>query len=613
MGVRGLHTWLRNRKDAGEELRLRSGTSKRLHVVIDGNSLCFHLYYNTPDLDVGLAGSYPAFAQAVQHFFRTVIECGVDPVVFMDGTVEEIKRATVVRRGAESIRRANRLLDGAGADSPSGSVLPLLALDVFRYCLLAEGVPLRQTAGEADLAIARYACDPATGSAMVWSNDSDFYVFPDLPGYAPLETLSHDSETGVLKMAVYRPARTAASLGVDAALLPVLACLAGNDFLEESVLRRAHAGLLPAAEAGRTGWGLLEALARWAARHSRGEGPAARAAALAEVFATRLGSDPGERAAFEGALGKYACAACVDREAEELEAGAAAALGPRFVDEYRRGLHSADLISVACRRELWLGVPPRPPPPLRLAPPAPAPRRVAEYARAGGEYAPQWAPADEAAPPGETAAALLARPAPERLRALLAAFAAGGLAELAPRPARWCPLFASAVALRLALSGPEPPLRLHEAARRAFLHAAALLQAGVQHVLLLNECLGFPVGTPSPEVLPFDGPAAFAWYRAPPAPCIRPRLPASRSRGYRYEEARGSAEGAQRAREACGGALRSALLAGVTLPGKPTRPAPPPEGPAQGAAGEKRAARGQAGRAAGPSNPFSALALAEEG
>ena len=91
---------------------------------------------------------------------------------------------------------------------------------------------------EADSEIASLA---AAWDCAVLSNDSDFFIFDIKGGYIPLSFLRWKS--GPLKAKIYYRSKLASRFRIRPELLPLLASLAGNDYVSGNALRNFHSAL----------------------------------------------------------------------------------------------------------------------------------------------------------------------------------------------------------------------------------------------------------------------------------------------------------------------------------------------------------------------------------
>ena len=75
MGVFGLAAFLVRVKSLWEEIEL-----KNTRVVVDGNALLYHLYFqDSVNLDARRGGQYKQFHDKIVVFFRRLLENGVEP------------------------------------------------------------------------------------------------------------------------------------------------------------------------------------------------------------------------------------------------------------------------------------------------------------------------------------------------------------------------------------------------------------------------------------------------------------------------------------------------------------------------------------------------------
>lgn len=224
MGVHGLTSFVEGNRQFFTDLKLRN-----THLVIDGCSLYFRLYFNT-GLDQTRGGDYDAFAKVVRCFFAALSSCGVSPFVVLDGGMDETdkKFRTLQDRAQSKIHEAHSLSRGH-----RGSVLPLLTREVFRQVLCELGVPLVQCIAEADFEIASLARE---WRCPVLTNDSDFYIFDLCGGYLPMTFFEWENVCGSASEC-YIPARRftvnrfcSHFNHMNKHLLPLFAVLTGNDY-----------------------------------------------------------------------------------------------------------------------------------------------------------------------------------------------------------------------------------------------------------------------------------------------------------------------------------------------------------------------------------------------
>ncbi|XP_016297497.1 protein asteroid homolog 1-like isoform X2 [Sinocyclocheilus anshuiensis] len=144
----------------------------------------------------------------------------------MDQTDKKFK--TLQERAQSKIREAHALSRGF-----HGSVLPLLAREVFIQALSELGVPLVQCISEADFEIASLA---KHWGCPVLTNDSDFYIFDLKGGYLPFSFFQWNNVSGK-SMERYIPARNFTVNRfclhfnhMNQQLLPLFAVVIGNDY-----------------------------------------------------------------------------------------------------------------------------------------------------------------------------------------------------------------------------------------------------------------------------------------------------------------------------------------------------------------------------------------------
>ncbi|KAK3532654.1 hypothetical protein QTP86_027453 [Hemibagrus guttatus] len=224
MGVYGLTRYVEGNRQFFTDLKLRN-----THLVIDGCSLYFRLYFNT-GLDQKRGGDYDAFSNVVHRFFAALSSCNVSPFVVLDGGMDETdkKFKTLRERAQSKIHEAYNLSRGC-----HGSVLPLLTREVFRQVLCELGVPLVQCISEADFEIASLAHQ---WRCPVLTSDSDFYIFDLCGGYLPMnffewENVCSKASEPYISARRFTVNRFCSHFNhMNKQLLPLFAVITGNDY-----------------------------------------------------------------------------------------------------------------------------------------------------------------------------------------------------------------------------------------------------------------------------------------------------------------------------------------------------------------------------------------------
>ncbi|XP_014362681.2 protein asteroid [Papilio machaon] len=234
MGVRGLTTYINGNQDTF----LRRHYLRDCNLVIDGYSLCSQLYRSLNCFSA-FGGDYDKYASYTKTFFKCLRKCNVKPYVLFDGSYEMRKLKTAYNRLRSKINGASRL---DPVTQSSLQIFPLLLRDVFIEVLIEMMVPYTTCEFEADdeiAAMARYLNCP------VLSYDSDFFIYN--VQYIPFNTLEIKPKQVILKndkvlvmeCKIYKVEYLVANFGgLKEELLPLLATLLGNDFVEKRVFNR---------------------------------------------------------------------------------------------------------------------------------------------------------------------------------------------------------------------------------------------------------------------------------------------------------------------------------------------------------------------------------------
>ncbi|CAH0404607.1 unnamed protein product [Chilo suppressalis] len=234
MGVRGLTTYVNSNQDAFLQYYLLHDTN----LVVDGNSMCAQLYRSLNYFSA-FGGDYDKYAIYVRNFLRNFRKCNITAFVIFDGSHEARKLKTVYSRLRSKINGASRL---DAVTQGSLQIFPLLLRDVFKQVLIEMNIPFTVCEFEADDEIATMARNL---KCPVLSYDSDFFIYNVL--YVPFNTLERKAKPfyvdGIKILAMECKIYTVQHLtenfgGLKEAMLPLLATLLGNDYVEKKVFNK---------------------------------------------------------------------------------------------------------------------------------------------------------------------------------------------------------------------------------------------------------------------------------------------------------------------------------------------------------------------------------------
>ncbi|ELT96880.1 hypothetical protein CAPTEDRAFT_34308, partial [Capitella teleta] len=228
MGVGGLTTFL----DNNPSLLI----DKKLHnqrILIDGSNLFFFLYsyFSVPH---EFSGDYDTYSAKVRYFFETLISCGIDAYVILDGNCDDKKLPTKLMRIKDQISKSRRYIQTARC-----TILPLLSSDTFKATLRELGVGLAVCDNEADEEIAALA---QKWQCPVLTNDSDFFVYNLSAGvilldYFNLEVKVTQEGQKYLDIQMFYVDHLLKKInGIDYSLWPLFATLKGNDYVRGKTL-----------------------------------------------------------------------------------------------------------------------------------------------------------------------------------------------------------------------------------------------------------------------------------------------------------------------------------------------------------------------------------------
>ena len=221
MGIPGLTTFIENYFD-GKWLKCEP----KGHLVIDGYSLCYTLYGGKIDWIHG--GQYWQFRQNLLEFFNSLKASGILPVVVFDGIdYKQEKQAVILRRRRDNVKVIRSQLTAGDSRRQGSTVLPILAIEVFREALEEMTIPLYFADGEADpetvAMAAHYECP-------IVANDSDYYLFNVDHGYIPLSRLNWQEKPVSADMYMLKQLQDGYKFQ-DPRLARLVPAILGNDFI----------------------------------------------------------------------------------------------------------------------------------------------------------------------------------------------------------------------------------------------------------------------------------------------------------------------------------------------------------------------------------------------
>ncbi|XP_075532401.1 constitutive coactivator of peroxisome proliferator-activated receptor gamma-like isoform X1 [Dermacentor variabilis] len=249
MGIWGLQTFLETRVQGGctpvdilEEARrfaLYSPPGTKPTIVVDGLSLIRWLYNRTYDYIFG--GPWRYLSHLITEFVRSFQERGIDLVFFFDGIVCGAKVQVWRTRRSERLlnikKTFQKLRDGCWTGNerndfscPNGTAQTLCF--VIKYLTSCKVFYAME---ECDKEVARYA-ERHPECFAVLGQDTDYVIFNMSVLY--LSTLYLDIST--LQTRTYNAKALACHLELSPELLPLFACLAGNDTVSKEHLMSFH-------------------------------------------------------------------------------------------------------------------------------------------------------------------------------------------------------------------------------------------------------------------------------------------------------------------------------------------------------------------------------------
>ena len=197
------------------------------NLAIDGYSLIHSLY----SFDWSHGGQFPEFHSKVTHFFMSLGQSDITPLVIMDGIdFREEKTATTIKRRNDAIKTIHKHTASMQKRNIEAvdDILPPLAVTVFLMVMIELQVKFVVVDGEGDTWIYQLA---NAYSCPVLSSDSDFLMFKLKGGYIPYNRFHWEASPVNAEVFYYRAFCEQLKFS-DENLRLVIPAIAGNDFLQ---------------------------------------------------------------------------------------------------------------------------------------------------------------------------------------------------------------------------------------------------------------------------------------------------------------------------------------------------------------------------------------------
>ena len=231
MGVQGLTSFVDENPVLLTDLHLHN-----TRVLVDGNNLCYFLYFNYYDINLRYGGDYDIYAESLRCYFKTLRTCNVEPYIIFDGAYENKRKLrTSLSRSRDRLLHATRIANGH-----EGHILPLLSFETFQNVLTELEIKHMRIDFEADDQLAALANEWA---CPVMSNDSDFFIFSLKGGFIIFDYLNLEIRQGIkdgvpfkyLNVQIYYlDTLLSCYKGMDHDKVALFATLMGNDYVERN-------------------------------------------------------------------------------------------------------------------------------------------------------------------------------------------------------------------------------------------------------------------------------------------------------------------------------------------------------------------------------------------
>ncbi|CAH1106528.1 unnamed protein product [Psylliodes chrysocephalus] len=241
MGVSGLTTFIeQNRSDN----ILKDYILQKTNLIIDGNSVMCFLYRQWHDSSMEEAshfecfgGNYDVFGKIICDFFELLAQCNIIPYVVFDGGYEHKKLEKIVSKRKVQETYASTLNPVSEKKEKTTFLFGLFMFQVFNDIITEKGIKSETCFFEGDIRIANIAKEK---NCPILSYDSDYYIYANL--YIPFKSihikfknLSSRLDFGLqtcISCKCYKQEYFLEQFhGLQVKSLPILAVLAGNDFI----------------------------------------------------------------------------------------------------------------------------------------------------------------------------------------------------------------------------------------------------------------------------------------------------------------------------------------------------------------------------------------------
>ncbi|KAH3757548.1 hypothetical protein Pelo_10664 [Pelomyxa schiedti] len=206
-------------------------------VVIDGDSLVYWVFTEAifalgPDFWVA-GGQYDTLHTIITQLVKAFAKRNILLHVIFDGPVVSYeKELTFKTRRSTEIRAVSsvwRTLRNSIPLQAGCPAIPHLSKMQIYWTLKSLGVPTYVALSEGDRDVAQYCFSRPKLLYGVISQDSDYLVYK-IPNYIPFNSLKFHSSSLVCK--VISPKEVSENYGIHVDLLPVWACMLGNDYFD---------------------------------------------------------------------------------------------------------------------------------------------------------------------------------------------------------------------------------------------------------------------------------------------------------------------------------------------------------------------------------------------
>ncbi|XP_011409194.1 PREDICTED: protein asteroid homolog 1-like [Amphimedon queenslandica] len=227
MGIKGLTNYVEVTFQKWKRVEIRN-----CPIVLDGSSIPYHMH---GDFDWKFGGNYPAFRDAIEAFFDTLIGRGISPIhVVFDGAkpAEKQNALRTRRQGFQHTIRKSLEKGEVISEPDERNIRPPLTTETLRKVMEKYKSKVEIILYAADEDVAKVAVSLARKhTCYLVGQSSDFYIYGLPKGYIPFSKLEWRGPGFAVWGKIFRRDVFMKALGLEHDLIYAIPAIAGNDTL----------------------------------------------------------------------------------------------------------------------------------------------------------------------------------------------------------------------------------------------------------------------------------------------------------------------------------------------------------------------------------------------